>query len=136
MIMMRVVAAAAVVFAIATITITISAIAQFTTTTTPTAATTTADEPKVVIDRPTTASRLAAKDPYFARFEQVFDSCMDLPFGNATTTPAQCQSSLQQGADRWCGIEFYEALKCKHASELVRQFSYVNNLLGAFGLDP
>ena len=100
MIMMRVVAAAAVVFAIATITITISAIAQFTTTTTPTAATTTADEPKVVIDRPTTAARLAAEDPYFARFEQVFDSCMDLPFGNATTTPAQCQSSLQQGADR------------------------------------
>lgn len=136
MIMMMVVAAAAAaVAAIATITITIPAIAQFTTTTTPPPPTTTADEPKVVIDRPTTAARLAAEDLYFARFEQVFDSCMDLPFGSATTTPAQCQSSLQQGADRWCGIEFYDALKCKYASELVRQFSPINNLLRAFGLD-
>src|SRR3712207_5386918 len=132
MIMMMVVAAA--VAAIATITITIPAIAQFTTTTPP-PTTTAADEPKVIIDGPTTAARLAAEDSYFARLEQVFDSCMNLPFRDATITPAQCQSSLQQGADRWCGIEFYDALKCEYASELVRQFNHINNRLGAFGLD-
>jgi hypothetical protein len=91
------------------------------------------DEPQVIIDRPT-AARLAAEDPYFARFEQAFDSCMDLPFGNATITPAQCQLSLQQGADRWCGIEFYDQLKCEYASELVRQFNRINSLLGGLGL--
>ena len=103
--------------------------AQMTTTTPPQT-----NEPKVIIDRPT-AARLAAEDPYFARFEQVLDSCMDLPLGNATITPAQCQSSMQQGADRWCGIEFYDALKCEYASELVRQFNRINSLLGGFGLD-
>jgi hypothetical protein len=78
---------------------------------------------------------LAAEDPVFARFEQVLDSCSDLPFGNATITPAQCQSSLQQGADRWCGIEFYDQLKCQYASEMVKHFNRINNILGGLGLD-
>jgi hypothetical protein len=92
------------------------------------------NEPNVIIDRPT-AARLAAEDPYFATFEQVLDSCMDLIFGNATITPAQCQTTMQQGADRWCGLEFYDQLKCNYASEMTRQFNRINNLLGGFGLD-
>jgi hypothetical protein len=45
-------------------------------------------------------------------------AALALPQGNATITPAQCSATMQHGADRWCGLEFYDQLKCQCASEM------------------
>jgi hypothetical protein len=100
-----------------------------TTTASTTPNTTANDASKVIIDRPT-AARLAAQDPYFARFEQILANCNNLLFGNATITLEQCASSMQQGADRWCGFEFYDSLKCEYASFMAQQY---NKMLGILG---
>jgi len=83
----------------------------------------------VIIDRPT-AARLAAEDPYFARFEQILANCNNLVSGTATITLEQCVTSLQDGADRWCGLEFYDALKCEYASFMVQQYNKIQGTLG------
>jgi hypothetical protein len=100
-------------------------------TTTPPMTTTTTNttEGKVIIDRPT-AARLAAQDPVFARFEQILANCNNLVFGNATITLEQCVTSLQAGADRWCGLEFYDPLKCEYASVLAQQYNKMMGILG------
>jgi hypothetical protein len=83
----------------------------------------------VIIDRPT-AERLAAEDPYFARFEQILENCSNLVFGSATITLEQCVTSIQAGADRWCGFEFYDQLKCEYASFMAQQFNKMQGTLG------
>ena len=99
-------------------------------TTTPPPAGEQAQQQGVIIDRPT-AARLAAEDPYFARFEQVLDLCMHgTVSGTVSMTATQCRDSLKQGADRWCGIEFFDALKCEYATALVASY---NRLVGTFG---
>jgi hypothetical protein len=62
---------------------------------------------EVIIDRPT-AARLAAEDPYFTRFEQILENCNNLVFGTAPIMLEQYVTSIQAGADRWCGFEFYD----------------------------
>jgi hypothetical protein len=82
-----------------------------------------------------TAEVLAAQDPVFQRFQQIVEQCGNTMLGTASMTPDQCVASMQAGADRWCGLEFYDAQKCQHASEWVRLFSRLNNVLGSYGLD-
>jgi hypothetical protein len=105
-------------------------------TTTPTpGAPGTPQDPAVIIDRPT-AARLAAEDPYFARFEQVLNMCMEgVLSGAVTMTATQCASSMQQGADRWCGLEFFDALKCEYATNMVTQFNKMAGILSSFGME-
>ena len=95
----------------------------------PTTPSTPPSDSEVIIDRPT-AARLAAEDPYFARFEQILENCNNLVFGTATITLEQCVTSLQDGADRWCGLEFYDALKCEYASFMVQQYNKIQGTLG------
>lgn len=83
----------------------------------------------VIIDRQT-AAQLAAQDPAFARFEQILANCNNLLFGTATITLEQCATSLQAGADRWCGFEFYDPLKCEYASLIAQQY---NKMVGTLG---
>jgi hypothetical protein len=57
-------------------------------------------------------------------------NCNNLLFGTATITLEQCVTSLQAGADRWCGFEFYDALKCEYASFMAQQFNKMRGTLG------
>jgi hypothetical protein len=63
------------------------------TATPPTTSSTPPSTSGVIIDRPT-AARLAAEDPYFARFEQLLANCNNLLFGTATITLEQFVSSI------------------------------------------
>ena len=82
-----------------------------------------------IIDRQT-AAQLAAQDHAFARFEQILAFCNNLVFSNATITLEQCATSLQDGADRWCGLEFYDPLKCEYASFMAQQYNKMVGILG------
>jgi len=95
----------------------------------PTTSSTSPSTSGVIIDRPT-AARLAAEDPYFARFEQILENCNNLVFDTATITLEQCATSLQEGADGWCGFEFYDQLKCEYASFMVQQYNKIQGTLG------
>ena len=87
-----------------------------------------------IIDRPT-AARLAAQDPYFASFEAMLKQCNDMAlYGNSSITMQQCEITAQQGADRWCGLEFYDAKKCEYASVIALAFGRVNSILGGTDL--
>ncbi len=94
----------------------------------------TPQDPAAIIDRPT-AERLAAEDPYFAQFEKVVEMCtIGVLSGTVTMTASQCASSMQQGADRWCGIQYFDALKCELATKMVTEFNKMAGILGNFGL--
>jgi hypothetical protein len=68
-----------------------------------------------------------ATDPQFARYVQIGDMCMDRLFaGNATINPIQCETSLQQGADLWCGFESFDQIKCDYASQMSLAFKNFN----------
>jgi hypothetical protein len=78
---------------------------------------------------------LAAQDPAFANFKQIADDCMDrITYGNVTITTQQCELSLQQGADRWCGFEQYHQQKCEFASTVTKAFKNFNrDIAGILG---
>jgi hypothetical protein len=95
-----------------------------TTTTTTAAAATLPPENRLAI--------LTAEDPAFATFKQISDDCMNrITYGNVTITTQQCELSLQQGADRWCGFEQYHQEKCEYASGVARAFKNFNNDIAA-----
>lgn len=52
--------------------------------------------------------------------------------GQAQMTPQQCQDSIQAGADRWCGLEFYDSVKCQHATEFAMLFGNLNSVLSKY----
>jgi hypothetical protein len=94
------------------------------TTTTTTAAATLPPENRLAI--------LTAEDPAFATFKQISNDCMNrITYGNVTITTQQCELSLQQGADRWCGFEQYHQEKCEYASGVARAFKNFNNDIAA-----
>jgi hypothetical protein len=48
-------------------------------------------------------------------------------------TSAQCDTTLQQGVDKWCGIEAFHEQKCEWASFWAGHYSQMNSALEAFG---
>jgi hypothetical protein len=83
---------------------------------------------------PSVVPQLAAQDPSFAAFEQLRKSCENAYlYGNSTMTSAQCDTSLQQGVTKWCGLDAYHPQKCEWASFWAGHFSSMNNALQAFG---
>ena len=92
----------------------------------------------VVIDRQT-AAQLAAQDPAFANFDSVMTTCFDQAMTPESTahrvTYEQCAKTAQEAADRWCGLEFYDALKCEYASRLAENYKKIAGILGPGGSD-
>jgi hypothetical protein len=83
--------------------------------------------------------RLIAEDPLFARYTQIGEQCANsLIQGSrgAGISPAQCTQTLQEGADRWCGLEGYHADKCRYASGLSAIWERaMGNTIGQYGLN-
>jgi hypothetical protein len=62
-------------------------------------------------------AQLRAEDPSFDAFHNIMDLCTDNTlYGNRTISHFQCIQSLQEGVDKWCGIENYHKDKCESAS--------------------
>jgi hypothetical protein len=62
-------------------------------------------------------AQLRAEDPSFDAFHNIMDLCTDNTlYGNGTISHFQCIQSLQEGVDKWCGIENYHKDKCESAS--------------------
>lgn len=45
-----------------------------------------------------------------------------LVFGNGTLSHIQCMQSMQQGIDKWCGIEAYHVVKCEYSQTAVGMY--------------
>jgi hypothetical protein len=74
---------------------------------------------------------LAAQDPQFATYMQIANDCMNrITHGTSNITPQQCELSLQQGADKWCGFAEYHVEKCDFASQVARAFKNFNSTTG------
>jgi hypothetical protein len=86
--------------------------ATTTTTTTTNNATTNATKPpeRLYIER------LQSEDPSFQAFGDILLNCAEgTVFGNGSFSHIQCLSNLQDGIDKWCGIEAYDELKCEYS---------------------
>jgi hypothetical protein len=85
--------------------------ATTTTTTTTNATNATAKSPERIY-----IERLQSEDPSFKAFGEIFIECGDSAvFGNGSFSHIQCLTSMQDGIDKWCGIEAYDVLKCEYA---------------------
>jgi hypothetical protein len=78
----------------------------------------------------TEVQTLAAQDPQFKSFTEIWRNCMnDLTRDNGTISPSQCQTSFDEATSKWCGIEAYDAKKCEHATDLVSAYNITSGAL-------
>jgi hypothetical protein len=102
---------------------------------TPTNTTATTNTTSTTARPPEFYAQLEAEDPSFAAFNDIFDTCSDnILYGNGTIPHFQCMQSLQQGVDKWCGIENFHQLKCENASSLFAIYRDNYNLFTNLGI--
>jgi hypothetical protein len=80
-----------------------------------------------------TAQTLIAQDPQFKTFTEIWVNCLNhLGYLNGTISEEQCNTTFDEGTNKWCGLEQYDMQKCEYASNLVRIYENIRTSFQVF----
>jgi hypothetical protein len=80
-----------------------------------------------------TAQTLIAQDPQFKTFTEIWVNCLNhLGYLNGTISEEQCNTTFDEGTNKWCGLEQYNIQKCEYASKLVLVYENMRLLFQGF----
>lgn len=83
----------------------------------------------------TSAQALAAQDPQFKNFGDIWRNCIsNLGYGNGTISEFQCSATFDEATGKWCGLEEYHAEKCAHTTDMVSGYGLVQGVFSTVGL--